>query len=187
MLTLKGDPMYLILTRDRMLFQGIACLTGPDNTVLIQREEDICPDRYRHAVVIIDSLKNNIFHSALSTRLQQTEPRHIFVMSPFGIKNCLGDTEVKFIPRTLHPTELRRRIINGVHFPWRPEIYLTRRQHQVMSTLLTTHQTRDTCTEMNIMMKTFYSHKYDVMNLFGVRRLNKLLKHPCLDYLRSEQ
>ncbi|WP_370605680.1 helix-turn-helix transcriptional regulator [Citrobacter braakii] len=179
--------MYLILTRDRMLFQGITCLTGPDNTVLIQREEDICPDRYRHAVVIIDTLKNNIFHSALSTRILQTEPRHIFVMSPFGIKNCLGDTDVKFIPRTIHPTEFRRIIISEEYSPWQPEIYLTLRQHQVMTTLLTTHQTRHTCAEMNIMMKTFYNHKYDVMDLFGVRRLNKLLEHPCLDYLRSEK
>lgn len=61
--------MFLVITRDTMFFIAMKNILNKGNVVHIQNEEDIDLTLHQNALVIIDTLMNNVFHSRCSRKL----------------------------------------------------------------------------------------------------------------------
>ena len=179
--------MYLIITQDRFLFYSISCILGPDMTEHIRCVEDICLQRHRHAHVILDIFKNNVIYTPLAERIALIEPERMYIMSPFGIKKCFTGMKVRFIPRAIQVQDLRELVVHGRFYEWQPKIYLTRRQHHIITMTLLHKSQRVITDDLNISIKTLFSHKYNIMLLLNLKKFSGLLSHPFSLYLRYEQ
>lgn len=178
--------MYLVITRDGLLYQAIASLVKPAVTEHIRDAQDICVQRHRHASVILDTLYNNVLHTSLYGYLEWISPRGIYILSPFGIKHCFRSIPVVFIPRTLSPEAFRATVVDGQGETWWPEVTFTRRQHRVMTQVLQRNSDRQITNDMNISVKTLASYKFNIMLLTGLRRFSRLMTHRYAVYLRHD-
>ena len=93
--------MFLIFTKDIMLLQAIYHLFKNDVIVHVQHVHELCAVENHNAKVIIDTLNNNIFHTRLAYQLEKIKPSKIYILSPFRIKRCFGDTPVFFVNRNV--------------------------------------------------------------------------------------
>lgn len=82
--------MFLIITKDIMFFTAMKNILSKGNVVHIQNEEEIDLTLHQSALVIIDTLMNNVFHSSMLNKIERLQPVHVIVFSPFNIKRCLG-------------------------------------------------------------------------------------------------
>lgn len=178
--------MYLVITKDAMMFDSIAHIVGPDNAIHILNAEDICLCEHRQSYVIIDMLRNNIFYTDIICRLNEIAPRHIYIMSPFGIKHCLPSAAVRFIPRTISVKAFRDTILCGHSENWCPDIYFTQKQYQVISRILQRKTDRHIAQEMGISLKTLSVHKYNIMLLLNIKKCCHLLTHRFAVYFCNE-
>ncbi|ECB3971332.1 LuxR C-terminal-related transcriptional regulator [Salmonella enterica] len=150
----------------------------------IFQKQDICQHQHKNAVVIIDTLMNNILHSPLSDCIITLKPKRIIILSPFGIKRLYSVERVIFISRNIHPKEfcrvlLERKVIGS------PTIYFTKKQHQILTLLMRMKNIRHIAEEIDITQKTLASHQYNIMLLLNLRQFSRLLTHPFANYLRN--
>lgn len=178
--------MYLIITRDQLLFTAIACLTAPDNTVRIQCADDICPRQHLHARVIIDTFRNNILYTSLSAQLKEIRPGYICILSPFGIKGCFPGIPVKFIPRNISVRDFHYMVIQGNPVTPPLPLFFSHRHHEAVSLLLQMKKPRDVMQEMNISKKTLSTYTYHTMSLLNLRKFSRLLTHRFAGYFLND-
>ena len=95
--------------------------------------------------------------------------------------------KVRFIPRAIQVQDLRELVIHGRFYEWQPKIYLTRRQHHIITMTLLHKSQRVITDDLNISIKTLFSHKYNIMLLLNLKKFSGLLSHPFSLYLRYEQ
>ncbi|POT25715.1 hypothetical protein C3433_16485 [Citrobacter freundii] len=178
--------MYLVITKDMILFDSISRIVGPDNTIHICHIEDICLQSHRQSYVIIDTLRNNVFYTEITNRLIEIEPESICIMSPFGIRKCMIGTPVTFVSRTISKEAFQNTVLYGYVNSWRPEIVFTQKQHQVISLVMQRKTDRYIAQEMSISLKTLSIHKYNIMLLLNIRKFSHLLTHRFAVYFCNE-
>lgn len=93
------EQVYLIITRDKILFHGVSGLVGAKRCIHIRQKQDICLHRHRNAVVVIDTLLNNILHDPLADCLDSLQPLRVIILSPFGIGRLFPKSQLVFMPR----------------------------------------------------------------------------------------
>lgn len=175
--------MFLVITRDTMFFIAMKNILNKGNVVHIQNEEDIDLTLHQNALVIIDTLMNNVSHSAMLTKIERLKPFHVIIFSPFNIKRCLGKTPVTFVQRNITIIDFVA-LINGSYCS-APEadVLLSRKQHQVLTCIATEMTTEDILEKLKISLKTFYCHKHNIMMILHLRRINELVRHQHIHYL----
>ncbi|HFV9915594.1 TPA: hypothetical protein ACIBH9_004418 [Salmonella enterica subsp. diarizonae serovar 61:l,v:z35] len=179
----KNEQVYLIITRDRMLFEGFSGLTGAKCCVHIRQKQDICVHRHRHAVVVIDTLLNNIFHGPLAECLGRLQPARVIILSPFGVRRLFPESRLVFMPRDAGVAAFCR-VLSGGEECRQPAMYFTKRQHQIVSLFLRLNNARHITEETGITPKTLASHQYSVMLLLNLRQFSRIHTHPFADYFR---
>ncbi|MGS0639224.1 hypothetical protein [Citrobacter sp. VF227] len=179
----KNEHVYLIVTQDGMFFQGISTLAGAKFCVHIRQEQDICLHRHRKAVVIIDTLMNNIFHNPMAECLKRLEPTRIIILSPFGVSRLFPGEMVIFISRDVHAALLSQVLFNGDDVR-SPKIYFTKTQHRIITSFLRLNNARRIAAEMDIAQKTLNCHQYHIMLLLNLRKFSLLLTHSFAPYFR---
>ena len=126
--------MYLIITQDRMMFEGISSLVGK-NCIHICQKRNVCVRQHHNAVVVIDTRLNNVFYGPMIECIISLKPRKIIVLSPFGIRRPFQICPVVFISRDVLPEEFYRAVFKGEgNRP--PILYFTKKQHQIVTLLL---------------------------------------------------
>lgn len=176
--------MFLILTKDTMLLQAIYHLVKNDVIMHIQRAEELRAVENRHAKVIIDTLDNNIFHTSLAYQLEKIKPSMVYILSPFRIRRCFGDTPVVFVRRNVSLADFMGLLNCNEIYDITPELSLSRRQHQILTYILKQESCRTIAERMNITIKTYYCHKYNIMLLLKLRKMSHLMHHQISFYLR---
>lgn len=63
--------MFLIITKDTMFFTAMKNIVSKGNVVHIQNEEEIDLTLHQNALVIIDTLMNNVFHSSMLNKIER--------------------------------------------------------------------------------------------------------------------
>lgn len=175
--------MFLIITRDMLFFTAMKSILRKGNIVLIRNEDDINTTLHQHAVVIIDTLMNNIFHSSLLNRLERLNPTHVIVFSPFKIKRCFGKVPVTFVQRTIPLVDFITLINGGYCTVAKTHVSLSRKQHQVLTCIASQMSTEDILHKLKISLKTFYCHKHTIMMILNLRRITELVHYPHIHYL----
>lgn len=82
--------MFLVITKDTVLFTAITFLLNKSQVVHVQDEDDIDLVLHQHCHIIIDTLMNNVFHSAMAEKNQtaKTGTGHCFF--PFYYQKMPG-------------------------------------------------------------------------------------------------
>lgn len=71
--------MFLVITKDTVLFTAITFLLNKSQVVHVQDEDDIDLVLHQHCHIIIDTLMNNVFHSAMAEKIKQLRPEQVIV------------------------------------------------------------------------------------------------------------
>lgn len=179
----KDEQVYLIITQDRMLFEGISSLVGAKNCIHICQERDVCLRQQHNAVVVIDTLLNNVLYSPLIERVINLKPVKIIILSPFGIRRLFPTCPVIFISRNVLPEEFYRVVVKGEEVR-RPTLYFTKKQHQIVTLLLRMKNVIHITEIMGVTQKTLATHQYNIMLLMKLRKFSRVFTHPFADYLR---
>ncbi|CAQ90525.1 Putative HTH-type transcriptional regulator dctR, Probable repressor of dctA dicarboxylate transporter gene [Escherichia fergusonii ATCC 35469] len=179
----QESVMFLVITKDTVLFNAITFLLNKSQVVHVQDEDDIDLVLHQHCHIIIDTLMNNVFHSAMAEKIKQLRPEQVIVFSPFIIKRCLGDIPVTFVLRNISLIDFMVLVNRGLCPAPEADIMLSRKQHQVLSYIAQQMQTEDILQKMQISLKTFYCHKHSVMMILNLRRITELIKYPHVSYL----
>lgn len=61
--------------------------------------------------------------------------------------------KVRFIPRAIQVQDLRELVVHGRFYEWQPKIYLTRRQHHIITMTLLHKSQRVITDDLNISIK----------------------------------
>lgn len=179
----KNEQAYLIITRDRVLFEGVSGLSGAKRCVHICQQQDVCVHQHRNAVLVIDTLQNNIFHGPLADCLESLQPARVIILSPFGIRRLFPESRLFFMPRDAGVAEFCRILSGGKEYR-QPAMYFTKRQHQMVTLLLRLKHARHITEETGITQKTLASHQYNVMQLLNLKQFSRVHTHPFADYFR---
>lgn len=175
--------MFLVITKDIMLFNAITHLINREEVLHVQNAEEICEKHHTRARVIIDTLNNNIFHTSCIQKLEGIAPLRVFVFSPFRIKKCLGNIPVTFISRDISVNNFMV-LLNSKYNPKSTlELSLSRKQHQILTYILRQKTRQMIVHELRISTKTFHCHKYNIMLLLKLRKMNDLVRHQIASYL----
>lgn len=176
--------MFLIFTKDIMLLQAICHLIKKDVIIHIQHAEDFCTVEERNAIVIIDTFNNNVFYTSIACQLERIQPAKVFILSPFRIKRCFGDTPVVFINRKVSLSDFITLLNCNENYVMSPELSFSRRQHQILTYILQQKPCGSIAEEMNISLKTYYCHRYNIMLLLKLRKMSDLVRHKISCYLQ---
>lgn len=176
--------MFLVLTKDIMLFKAVQHIVSKDTVVHIQHAEELCTVRQKHAKVIIDTLNNNIFYTDIACQLEKIEPAQILIFSPFAIKRCFGTIPVTFIRRDISLIEFMGYLNRTTNCCNSSGLSFSRRQHQMLTYILQQKNCHSIAEEMRISLKTYYCHKYNVMLLLKLRKMSDLVRHQFVGYLQ---
>ncbi|MBC6504651.1 hypothetical protein GW742_24875 [Citrobacter freundii] len=179
----KNKQAHLIITRDRVLFEGVSGLSGAKRCVHIRQKQDICQHQHRNAVLVIDTLQNNIFHGPLADGLESLQPSRVIILSPFGIRRLFPESRRVFMPRDAGVAEFCRILSGGKEYR-QPAVYFTKKQHQIVSLFLRLNHVRHIAEETGITQKTLASHQYNIMLLLNLKQFSRVHTHPFADYLR---
>lgn len=175
--------MFLIITRDTMFFTAMKNILSKGNVVHIQNEEEIDLTLHQNALVIIDTLMNNVFHSSILNKIEHLKPVHVIVFSPFNIKRCLGKVSVTFVQRNITIIDFVA-LLNGSYCSVpEADVSLSCKQHQVLTCIANQMTTEDILGKLKISLKTFYCHKHNIMMILNLKRINELVRHQHIDYL----
>ncbi|MBJ8837117.1 helix-turn-helix transcriptional regulator [Citrobacter freundii] len=175
--------MFLIFTKDIMLLQAIYHLFKNDVIVHVQHVHELCAVENHNAKVIIDTLNNNIFHTRLAYQLEKIKPSKIYILSPFRIKRCFGDTPVFFVNRNVSLSSFISLLNCNENYAITPELSLSRRQHQILTDILQQRSCSSIAEQMHITLKTYHCHKYNIMLLLKLRKMSDLVRHKISSYL----
>lgn len=177
--------MFLVITKDNMLLQAIKHMLTTDAVIHVQCVEDFCAVEQGKVKVIIDLLNNNIFYTRLAQHLEKIRPAKIFILSPFRIKRCFGDTPVVFLYRNIPLIDFLGLLNCNNHYWVSPELTLSRRQHQIITYILQQRSCDAIAEEMQISLKTYYCHKYNIMLLLKLRKMSDLVRLKIASYLQQ--
>lgn len=175
--------MFLVFTKDIMLLQAIYHLIKTDVIVHIQHAADFCTIEERNVKVIIDTFNNNIFYTSIDYQLERIQPAKVFILAPFRIKRCFGDIPVVFINRNVSLHAFITLLNCDENLDISPELSFSRRQHQILTYILQQKSCYSIAEEMQISLKTYYCHKYNIMLLLKLRKMSDLVRHQISCYL----
>lgn len=175
--------MFLVITKDMYLLNAFKHLLRRYDVVHISSANQICEIAHKGAHVVVDSLNNNVFHSDLGSKIKQIQPTQAYVISPFTIKKCLGNTPTVFIERHASIFEFITLIERRHQRRNTRKLSLSHKQHQILTLILRESSGDDIATSLGISRKTFYSHKYNIMLLLKLRKMCDLVKLSIAPYL----
>lgn len=176
--------MFLIFTKDIMFLQGIHHLIKKEDFIHIQRVEDFIKIGDTGVKVIIDTFNNNIFYTSMACELERIKPERIFIISPFRIKRCFGDIPVSYITRNVTLSDFNIFINSNEGHATQPKLSFTRRQHLILTRIYQQKPCDLIAKEMNISLKTYYCHRYNIMLILKLRKMSGLLHHQVSLYLK---
>jgi DNA-binding CsgD family transcriptional regulator len=175
--------VFLVITKDVFFLNALIHLLGKYEIIHITSVDQICNTRHKHAYVIVDSLNNNIFHTEIGKKLRTLAPAYAYVISPFAIKKCLGNTPTVFLDRDANIFEFIRTLERGYNFRNTAMLSFSHKQHQILTLIVQEVPGEDIAELLRISRKTFYSHKYNIMLLLKLRKMCDLVKLSIAQYL----
>ncbi|MBB1202669.1 helix-turn-helix transcriptional regulator [Enterobacteriaceae bacterium 89] len=175
--------MILILTKDAYFLNALKHLLRRHDVIHITSANQLSETEHKGAWIIIDTLNNNIFHSELGYKIRFLSPKMVYVISPFMVKRCLGTIPTVFVDRNigiLHfVAVLQRRYILS-----RPDMLsLSHKQHQILTLVMQQNSGEQIAEKLGISLKTYYSHKYNIMLLLKLRKMSEVVRLNIAQYL----
>lgn len=152
------------------------------NVIHIISAEQICETSHKNSRIVIDTYHNNIFHTDIGRKLQLLSPLHVYVISPFIIRKCLGRTPVTFINRKESVSELSRVIGSCQKTKPTLRFVFSNKQHHILTLIMQEVSGDDVANNLNIRKKTYYSHKYNIMLALKLRKMCDFVNHQYSKY-----
>lgn len=178
-----GKHVFLVITKDVYFFNAVSSILTKFDVIHITSPDQICELQHKKAHVVIDAYNNNIFHSDLGKKIKHLVPLHAYIISPFSIKKCLGNTPTTFIDRDASIFEFFRLFERRHQIRYTKRITFSYKQHQILTLIMKELPGDDIAKKLCISRKTFYSHKYNIMLLLKLRKMCELVNLSIAQYL----
>ncbi|HHA1259693.1 TPA: response regulator transcription factor [Enterobacter asburiae] len=174
--------MVLVITRDYFLFTAIQHLLPDENVIQLNDTKKIKIARNQKIKIIIDNFYNNVIHTSLVRQLVFLFPEKVIIFSGFKIKLLFMGVNVTCLNRKIAPT-LIVNAINGIDVWEQNLITLTRKQHYILTEIVSGKRNDEIADKMNVSVKTIGSHVSHIKKIIQVSRMHLITKVHEYKYL----